>query len=535
MVREDNQRVGQRLLLWVSWVLVCAGAGVAARTTGQFMNIMVLGFAFGAAQTLVLGRKPPRSSVDLRLLWVAVSTIGGMVGVALAVVASSIVYEHAVLLGNYAGRVTFAVVLWTMIGAGQWLVLRHSVPRAAWWVLASAAGGVAFGAADAVISIAVGGFPAEAEAAPYGAVAGACYGAVTGVVLAWLFPGVGATRPLWQAAIPIVGAALLVVRVTATRDVCNAEEQASLAEFPQYIDLRLTPRTDESGGCWVSYQLPDTPDSFDRVTSYFTEQFARHGWMLEPQGNRSQLGGQLSARRGDVRYSIFYTSYAYSIPPEPTIQLTIQVRAGPVPGYMQQPPLPNPDTLSASDGPGSAPTPDLRSVRTAPAPRELGSVVLPDDVDAIRAAFERLPPALAGYARAPQYERITPGQLRVGYGEERRMGRSRSAGPFLVITVTDQAQLPDFPSNLTGGHIVGQMGQWQSRGEGNHAGREGDLFWLRQDASMEAPDSAERFPVYTLLWGRIDSSWIFSISADSPANRDALLAAFVAGVKTGGQ
>ena len=101
--------------------------------------------------------------------------------------------------------------------------------------------------------------------------------------------------------------------------------------------------------------------------------------------------------------------------------------------------------------------------------------------------------------------------------------------------MTDQAQLPGFQSNLTGGHIVGQMGQWQSRGEGNHAGREGDLFWLRQDASMEAPDSAERFPVYTLLWGRIDSSWIFSISADSPANRDALLAAFVAGVKTGGQ
>ena len=202
MVSEPRRRAGQRLLLWVSWVMVCAGAGVAARTTGQFMNIMVLGLAFGVAQAFVLGRKPPQSSVDLRLLWVAVSAIGGVVGFSpVAPGVASIVYERAILLGNYLGGVTYAVALWTVIGAAQWLVLRLSVPRAGWWVLASAAGGVAFAAAELAISIAVGGFPAEAEAAPYGAVTGACYGAVTGLALAWLFPGVGTTRRALQAVI----------------------------------------------------------------------------------------------------------------------------------------------------------------------------------------------------------------------------------------------------------------------------------------------------------------------------------------------
>jgi len=524
----------------VSWVLVCAGAAVAARTTGQFMSYMVLGLAFGAAQVIVLGLLGHRVPLVPWLLWVPMSTIGGVVAFGLGLGAAALLAAAVMgggrvsrLLGESVATGTLWVVHWTVIGAAQWLIFRLIVPRAGRWVLASAAGGVAFAAAEVVIRLVVGG--SAADAAPYGAVTGACYGAVTGVVLVRLFPDARATLRLWQAAIPLVVAALLVVRVTATRDVCDAEEQAALAEFPQYVRLQLTPRTDEAGGCSVSYRLPDTPASVDQMTTYFTEQFARHGWTLEPHGNRSQFGGQLSARRGDVRYSIFYNSNAYNIPPEPTIQLSVQVRAGPVPRSMQQPPLPNPDTVSVPDGPGTAPTPDLRGVRAAPAPGKLGSVVLPADVTAMRAVFERLPPEVAGHARAPQFERSTPGQLRVGYGEERRTGRSGSAGPFLVITATDQASLPRFQSNLTGGHIVGQMGQWLSGGDGNNAGRDEDLFWLRQDTSMGAPKSAERFPVYTLLWGRIDSSWIFSVSADSPANQDALLAAFVAAAKTGGE
>ena len=54
-----------------------------------------------------------------------------------------------------------------------------------------------------------------------------------------------------------------------------------------------------------------------------------------------------------------------------------------------------------------------------------------------------------------------------------------------------------------------------------------------QDETFEqAAGSAERFPVYGMLWGRVDSPWIFSIQADDRENRDALLAAFVTAAKS---
>ena len=59
------------------------------------------------------------------------------------------------------------------------------------------------------------------------------------------------------------------------------------------------------------------------------------------------------------------------------------------------------------------------------------------------------------------------------------------------------------------------------------AGRDGNLFWMRQVTFVDATGSAERFPVYGMLWGRVDSPWMFSIQADARENRDALLAAFV--------
>ena len=110
-----------------------------------------------------------------------------------ALVAAAMVGGGAGLLAQHVHTVTFGVVLWTVVGAAQWLVLRMYVPRAGWWVLASAAGGVAFAAAEVAINMAVGG-SAAGDAAPYGAVTGACYGAVTGLALAWLFPDVGMAR-----------------------------------------------------------------------------------------------------------------------------------------------------------------------------------------------------------------------------------------------------------------------------------------------------------------------------------------------------
>ena len=68
--------------------------------------------------------------------------------------------------------------------------------------------------------------------------------------------------------------------------------------------------------------------------------------------------------------------------------------------------------------------------------------------------------------------------------------------------------------------------------EAQDAGRDGDLFWMRNETFEQAAGSAERLRVYGALWGRVDSPWLFSIHADDRENRDALLAAFVTAAKS---
>ena len=122
--RPALRRRGQRLWVWVAWV--------AARTTGQFASLMLLGLAFGAAQALALGRQQREAEVDPRVLWVAVSAKGGVVGFVLGGAAASMIGEGLGHVGNSLPTLTFGVVLGTAIGAAQWLVLRQFVHRAGW-------------------------------------------------------------------------------------------------------------------------------------------------------------------------------------------------------------------------------------------------------------------------------------------------------------------------------------------------------------------------------------------------------------------
>ena len=302
--------------------MVCAGAGVAARTMGQFMNYAVLGLAFGAAQVLVRRGLFLQFPGYPRLLWVAFSSLGGGIGFGLAGMVASVMDERPGLLGAFLPPVAFGAVLWMVIGLAQWLVLRLSVPRAGWWVLASTVGGVLFAMVERAISSGMGGSP-SAEAAPYGAITGACYGAVTGGALVWLVPDIRVTRRGWLAVIPLVVAGLLVVRMHVTREVCDAEEQAALAQIPQYGGAQPAQRTDEAGGCAFSYE---TLDTVEQVTTYFTEQLTAHGWTIAPHRNNSPFGGNLIARRGDLQYAIFYASNTYNTPSQPGLRLDVQVR-----------------------------------------------------------------------------------------------------------------------------------------------------------------------------------------------------------------
>ena len=184
----------------------------------------------------------------------------------------------------------------------------------------------------------------------------------------------------------------------------------------------------------------------------------------------------------------------------------------------------SPETPIGSDMPGPAPTPDLRGFRTAPAPAGLARVPLPDDFAEIRALFEQLPAEIAGLPRSPQLAPVTPAGANVGYGEEQRI--PNFPGPVLAFGALDLSKGNFFPPNWSGGQVVAQMST--NSEEIKEAGRDGDLIWAQRDTFIGTAESTERYPVYALHWGGIDSSWMFSISADTPEHRDALLGAVIA-------
>ena len=190
-----------------------------------------------------------------------------------------------------------------------------------------------------------------------------------------------------------------------------------------------------------------------------------------------------------------------------------------------------------STGPPSTtqkvPPPDIQGFPTAPAPDELATVALPDTVSAVTALFERLPAEIAGHARSPQVDRMSPERVSVGYGK-------RGGGVFPVwLLAIDLTRGNFFPTNWTGGQVVAFMAgrskealerSQTTRLEG---GRDGDLFWMREETLVDtAGSTAEPLPVYGTLWGRVDSPWMFSVRADSRESGVALLAAFVAAARS---
>lgn len=171
----------------------------------------------------------------------------------------------------------------------------------------------------------------------------------------------------------------------------------------------------------------------------------------------------------------------------------------------------------ATPGPDSrtVPLPDLQGFPAAPAPSELASLVLPDNFTEVTALFERLPPEVAGHARSPQLDRIAPDRSIVGYGKNPRVP-AIPGNHLLRVQALNLTSGDFFPINWKAGHVVAMMA---GRGDGMaEFGRDGDLFWVRQSL--------------TLMWGRADSPWMFSVQANTSESRDALLAAFVAAVKS---
>ena len=129
-------------LRWIAACAVgtaaCGGLGSAATWAfGYFYHPYLEGTAFvpwlygatlGAGlaviQAVTLGR-----GLRLGRLWIVTTASCAALGV-----------EVAITVAGIAGPVGYAVSFGSIVAAGQWIVLRGRLPRAAWWVLPSAAG-----------------------------------------------------------------------------------------------------------------------------------------------------------------------------------------------------------------------------------------------------------------------------------------------------------------------------------------------------------------------------------------------------------
>jgi hypothetical protein len=172
----------------------------------------------------------------------------------------------------------------------------------------------------------------------------------------------------------------------------------------------------------------------------------------------------------------------------------------------------------------NVPLPDLQGVPSAPAPGDLAVIQLPDTDAAVADVFKRFPMQVAGHPRLPQFDFKSRNRTSVGYGKDPR-------NLALLHLQAINLAIPDFfPPNWTAGHVVGYMASSQKAAA--EAGRDGDLFWMRDQTSEGTAGSTRQVVGYRIQWGRLDSPWLFAINADTPDNRDALLAAFVAAARS---
>lgn len=186
-----------------------------------------------------------------------------------------------------------------------------------------------------------------------------------------------------------------------------------------------------------------------------------------------------------------------------------------------------PPSAQQSPDTRTAPPPDLRAVPTAPAPGELATVLLPETEGAVSALIQRLPPAVAGHPRSSAVLAARPGAIVAGYGEDRQIA---DVGNFILrLMVIDLRKGDFFPTNWTGGQVVGFIAQAKATMD---AGRDGDLFWLRDETAESVPGSTDQVVTYGVTWGRIDSPWFFLVQGNTSESRDALLMAVVAAARS---
>ena len=170
---------------------------VVATSLAVLAGTFIEGIVVGTAQWLVLRRSV--KSIRWRT-WVLATAIGAFVAWTLGMIPSSFMFAGADSGGAasaqmsdlmvYALAAAMGIVLGTILGVPQWLVLRRHLPKAGWWIVANA---LAWMIGMVVVFMGTSFIPAEGITLQvalllllFVIVAGAAVGAVHGLVLIWL-------------------------------------------------------------------------------------------------------------------------------------------------------------------------------------------------------------------------------------------------------------------------------------------------------------------------------------------------------------
>lgn len=201
-----------------------------------------------------------------------------------------------------------------------------------------------------------------------------------------------------------------------------------------------------------------------------------------------------------------------------------------------------PDPRATVEAPGVAPRPDGRRVPLAPAPGGLGTARFPQDATGVAALFARLPPAIVGLPRVPQFDSAGPERLVAGYGE--RPGGA--PGPRLAVQAVSIPNSGFYPANWGAGEVIAAQHERGALPPGTPlpcgarageatpggarrvvVGRADALFWSREDTVVASADAPGRTPLCTIQWGVEASPYLYGVGADSQEGLDAALAAVV--------
>ncbi len=170
---------------------------IPAAALGVLAGAVIEGSIVGTAQWLVL-RRPLKSMKWLT--WALATALGACVAWILGMIPSTLLFTGSDTGGavpaqmsdlmTYALAATMGIVLGTILGVPQWLVLRRHLPKAGWWVLANA---LAWMLGMVVVFMGTSFIPEEGITGQIALLlllfviaAGAFVGAVHGLVLIWL-------------------------------------------------------------------------------------------------------------------------------------------------------------------------------------------------------------------------------------------------------------------------------------------------------------------------------------------------------------